>query len=51
VMYRYSWGDSANLQKSPSINQLNMMDDCKWQIVKYNIYDLDSMKELVEFHY
>jgi hypothetical protein len=29
VMYRYSWGDSANLQKSPSINQLNMMDDCK----------------------
>jgi len=20
------------------------MDDCKWQIVKYDIYDLDSMK-------
>jgi hypothetical protein len=37
--------------KSLSMNQLKVMDDCKWQIVKYNIYDLDSMKVLVEFHY
>jgi hypothetical protein len=32
------------------MNLLKVTEDCKWQIVKYILYDMDSMKVLVEFH-
>jgi hypothetical protein len=33
------------------MNLLKVVDYCKWQTVKYNIYDMDSIKVLVQFHY